>query len=137
MLVADCAQPLEVALGRDEHAGRAGDRLDDDRGDGRGVVQGDQPLQVVGELGAMLGLAARKGVPGEVVGVADVVDAGEQRAEMFSVGDHAADRDAAEIDAVIAALAADQAGAAALALHALIGERDLQRRLDRLRARSW
>ena len=73
----------------------------------------------------------------EVVGVAEVIDAGEQRAELFAVGDHAADRDAAEIDAVIAALAADQAGAAALALHALIGERDLQRRLDRLRARSW
>ena len=98
-------------------------------------MQGDQPLQVVGELRAVLGQAARKGVPGEVVGVAEVIDAGEQRSELFSVGDHAADRDAAEIDAVIAALAADQAGAAALPLHALIGERDLQRRLDRLRAR--
>ncbi len=49
---------------------------------------------------------------------------------MLSVADHAADRNAAEIDAVIAALAADQADAAALALHPVIGERDLQRGVD-------
>ena len=48
------------------------------------------------------------------MGVADVVDAGQQRAELLAVGDDAADRDAAEIDAVIAALAADQAEARAL-----------------------
>ena len=134
VLVADRAELLEVALRRDEHAGGAGHRLDDHRGDGRGVVESDQPLEIVGELGAMLRLAAGEGVPGEVVGVADVVDAGEQRAELLAVGDDAADRDAAEIDAVIAALAADQAEARALADGALIGERDLQRRLDRLRA---
>ena len=43
------------------------------------------------------------------MGVADVIDAGDERAEMLAVGHHAADGDAAEIDAVIAALAADQA----------------------------
>jgi hypothetical protein len=32
-LVADLAQPLEVALGGHQHAGGAGDRLDDDGGD--------------------------------------------------------------------------------------------------------
>ena len=74
-------------------------------------MQRDEPLQLVGELGAVLRLAAREGVAREVVGVADVVDAGEQRAEHLAVGDDAADRDAAEIDAVIAALAADQAEA--------------------------
>jgi hypothetical protein len=50
-----------------------------------------------------------------VVGVRHVVDAGQQRAEHLAVGHDAADRDAAEVDAVIAALAADQAGARALA----------------------
>ena len=134
VLVADRAQLLEIALGRHQHAGGAGDRLDDDRGDGRGVVQGDEALKLVGELGAMLGLAAREGVAGEIVGVADVVDAGEQRAEHLAVADDAADRDAAEIDAVIAALAADQAEARALADGALIGERDLEAGLDRLGA---
>jgi hypothetical protein len=46
------------------------------------------------------------------MGVRHVVDAGQQRAEHLAVGDDAAHRDAAEIDAVIAALAADQAEAA-------------------------
>ena len=41
VLVADRAQPLEVALGG-SNAGGAGHRLDDHRGDGRGVVQRDQ-----------------------------------------------------------------------------------------------
>ena len=50
------------------------------------------------------------------------------------VGD-AADRGAAEIDAVIAALAADQPRLRGVALHPVIGERDLERGLDRLGAR--
>ncbi len=97
-------------------------------------MERDEALQIVGKLRAMLRHAAREGVARKVVRVADVIDAGKQRAEMLAVGDDAADRDAAEIDAVIAALAADQADAAAVALHAVIGERDLQRRVDRLRA---
>ena len=107
---------LQIALRRDQHAGRAGHRLDDDGGDGRGVVQRDDALQLVGELRAMLRLAAREGVLGRQVRVRHVVDAGQQRAEHLAVGDDAADRDAAEIDAVIAALAADQAEARAVAL---------------------
>ena len=54
--------------------------------------------------------------------------------EELAVAGDAADRDAAEADAVIAALAADQPGARAFAPRAVIGERDLQRGLDRLRA---
>ena len=50
---------LQIALGRDQHAGRAGHRLDDHRRDGRGVVQRDDALELVGELGAVL--AARRG----------------------------------------------------------------------------
>ncbi len=48
---------LQVALRRHQHAGRTRHRLDDDRGDGRGVVQGDDALQLVGEFHAMLRLA--------------------------------------------------------------------------------
>jgi hypothetical protein len=50
--------------------------------------------------------------------------------KVLAVGDDAADRNAAEADAVIAALAADQPGAPALAAHLVIGERDLQRGID-------
>ncbi len=82
----------------------------------------------------MLGLVLGEGIAGEVVGVADVIDARQQGGEGASVGHHAADRRAAEADAMIAALTADQAGAARLAGRTVIGERDLQRSVDRLGA---
>src|SRR5947209_13235148 len=63
-----------------------------------------------------------------------MIDAGEQRAEELAVVDDAANRDAAETNPVIAALAADQAGAGALAADVMIGKRDLERGVDRLRA---
>ena len=63
-----------------------------------------------------------------------MIDAGEQRAELLAVIDDAADRDAAEPDAVIAALAPDQAHARGVAAHIMIGERDLERGVDGLRA---
>jgi len=83
---------------------------------------------------APLGLALAEGLVLAVVGRRQVVDAGEQRAEEFAVIDHAADRNAAEADAVVAALAPDQAGARGFAAHVVIGERDLERGVDRLRA---
>ena len=63
-----------------------------------------------------------------------MIDAGEQRAELLAVVDDAADRDAAEADAVIAALASDQAHARGVAAHIMIGERDLERSVDSFRA---
>ena len=62
-----------------------------------------------------------------------MIGAGQSHAELLAVGDHAADRDAAEADAVIAALAADQPHPRRIAAHSVIGERDLQRGIDRLR----
>ena len=79
VLVADRAQPLEVALGRDQHAGRAGHRLDDHRGDGRRIVQRDDALEIVGQLGAVLRYAARERVARKIVRVAQVVDADQHR----------------------------------------------------------
>src|SRR5439155_5223540 len=54
---------------------------------------------------------------------------------IFAVVDDAADCGAAEADAMIAALAADQPCARAFAANVVIGERDLERGVDRLRAR--
>ncbi len=68
------------------------------------------------------------------MGVGQVVDAGEQAAEVHAVADDAADRNPAEADAVIAPLAADQPGLGPLSARPLVGEGDLQRRIDRLRA---
>ena len=83
--IADFAQALEVAQRRHEHAGRAGHRLDDHRGDGRGIMQQTEPLQLVGELGAVLRLAPGEGVARQVVGVPDVVDASDAGAEHLLV----------------------------------------------------
>src|SRR6185312_14612151 len=132
VLGADRREALEVALGRNQDAGRARDRLDDDSGDGRGIVQRHETLKIVGKLGAILGLAAAEGVTGQVVGMAKMVDAGEKSAEPLAVVGDAADRGATEVDAVIAALAADQADFRSIALCPVIGERDLERSLDRL-----
>ena len=55
-----CAQPLEVALGRHQAAGGAGDRLDEAGGDVLGAVQVDEAREVVGEVGAVLALAAHE-----------------------------------------------------------------------------
>ncbi len=94
----------------------------------------DDPFERVGEMGAPFRLALGEGLMLAIVGRGQMVDAGEQRAEILAVVDHAADRNAAEADAVIAALAADEALARALAPHVVIGERDLERRVAGLRA---
>ena len=126
---------LQIALGRRQDAGRAGHRLDDDGGDGRGVVQGDDPLERIGEMAAPFRLALGEGLMLAVVGRRQVIDPGQQRTEEFAVVDDAADGNAAEAHAVIGALAADEAGARPLPAHVVVGERDLERRSTGLRAR--
>jgi hypothetical protein len=113
------AQLLQVALGRDQHAGGAGYRLDDDGGDGGGVMQGDEALELVGQMGAPGRLSLAEGVLLQVVGVGQMIHAVEERAEELAIAGDAADGDAAEADAVIAALAPDQPCAGALADGAL------------------
>ena len=51
-----------------------------------------------------------------------------------TVGDHAADRDAAEADAMVGALATDQTGTLAFAAGLVIGQGDLERAVARLGA---
>ena len=97
-------------------------------------MERDDTLQIVRQMRAPFRLAPRKGLLGAVIGVGQMIDAGQQRSEELAVLDDAADRNAAEPNAVIAAFAADQSGAAALSGHVPIGERNLERRIDRLRA---
>ena len=130
----DGAQALQVPLRRGKDAGRPGHRLDDHRGDGGGVVQGDDLFQRVGVLGPMLGQALGEGVAGKVVGVRQVVHL-QQVVEVHPVLGQAPHGDAAKIDAVIAPLAPDQPGLVPLAPRALVGECDLKRRIHGLRAR--
>ncbi len=134
VLVADRAQALEITLRRRQHAGRARHRLDDDGGDGRGVVQRHQTVEVVGEMRAPFRLANGEGLLVAIIRCRHVIDAGHQRAELLAVGDDAAHGDAAEADAMIAAFAADQPYARSLAAHFVEGKRDLERGVDRFRA---
>ena len=127
MLVADRAEALEIAPGRGQDAGRSSHRLDDHRGDLAGAALGDDAQEVVRQLGAMLGLTAREGVALGIVGVAEVIDLGQQGSEGGAVIGDPADRKAAEIDPVIAALAPDQPHALGLAAGDVIGAGDLQR----------
>ena len=134
MFVADRTQALQVAFGRHQHAGGTGHRLDDDGGDRRRVMQRDKAFQVVGEFGAMFRYAATERIAAQVVGVAKVIHATEHRPEALAIADHAAHRDAAEVDAVVTPLAADQPGARAFATGAVVGDRHLQRGVGRFRA---
>ena len=96
-------------------------------------MQGHDAIERVGQVPAPLGLAHREGLVLAVVGVGQVVDAREQRPEVLAVAHDAADRDAAEAGAVVAALPPDQPLPRALAAHVVVRDGDLERRVDRLR----
>ncbi len=94
-----------------------------------------QALQIVGQFRTVLRFAPAEKIARIAMGMAHVIDPRDQGAEHLAVRGHAAHAHAAEIDAMIAALAPDQAHALAFAALAVIGDGDLQRRLDRLRTR--
>src|SRR3984885_6617852 len=85
-------------------------------------------------MGAPFRLALGEGLMLAIISRGQMVDARQQRAKELAVVDHAANRNAAEADAVIAALAADQTLARALPAHVVISERDLERRVAGLGA---
>ena len=100
-----------------------------------GAVLRDELLERVGEVRAVLRLSARERVVRGVVRVRQMIDDGSSlRRELFSIRFDAADGDAAEADAVIATRAPDESDALRLALRLPVGERDLERRVDRLGA---
>ena len=116
-------------------AGRARDRLDEAGGDVLGAVEIDEALQIVGELGALLGWPRD-----EAVLAADACGAcgrrpAAPRPEACAVATMPRERDAADVDAVIGPLARDEHVRAALAARLVVGQRDLHRGVDRLRAR--
>ena len=133
MLGADLAQSLEIALGRHDHAGRALHGFDDDRRDVAGVVQRDDALELVGQMQAPLGLTPRITHLRRLERVGQVIDArNHQWREHFAVGRDATHRDTTHTDAVISALATDDARARAVATSAMIGHGDFEGGVDRL-----
>ncbi len=85
VLVADRAQPLQIALRRRQHRGRAGHRLDEHRGDGVVAMQRDQTLEFVGQMRAPFRLALGEGLLLAVIGVRQMIDARQHGAERLAV----------------------------------------------------
>ena len=132
MPVADRTQAVEIGLGRHQHAGRAGHRLDDHAGDGAGIVQRDQVLQRIGKLRAVNRLAATEGIASRIMRMRQVIHARQHRAgEGLAVGDDAAHRYTAKAHAVIGALAADETETLRLAARPVKSQRDLERGIHR------
>ena len=136
MLRADFPQALEIALRRYDDAGRTLHRLDDDGRDGRGIVQRDDALEILRQVQAPVGLALAERHLRRIPGMRQVIDAGyHQRREHLAIGDDAADRDATQANAVITAFPADDAGPCRVTAQAMVGDGNLERRVDGLRAR--
>jgi hypothetical protein len=79
---------------------------------------------------APLGFADAEGLFLTIVSHRQMVDAGEQRAELLAVVDDAADGNASEADPMISAFATDQTYARGVALDVMVGKRDLERGVD-------
>jgi hypothetical protein len=88
MAVADRAEPLQIALRRDQRTGRTCDRFDKDRRYCSAAIGIAVTLQVVGEFSAMLRLAADEGLVG-IPGVAQHDDIGHHHRKGFAVSHHA------------------------------------------------
>jgi hypothetical protein len=119
----------QVAAGWHQDAGRAGDGLDEAGRNGVAPVEIGEPLQIVGELSTVHALARREAVLLKP-GVPQVHDPRQSGAEALAVLHHPAERDAADVDAVVAALTAHEALALPLAAGAVVEQSDLHGRID-------
>ena len=106
---------LQVAVGRDQDAARADDRLEHERGD----VLGVDALQLGGQ--------GVDRVPGDARRLL------HQRAELLAVR-HAEDARADAVRAVVAVVAADQVAPLGLAAHVVVEAGELRRGVDRVAA---
>ena len=134
MLVANLPETFQVSLRGHQDARRTGYRFDNHGCNRRCIVQLDKIDQVFGPLASVFGNAACEGVFLKIVGVTDMVDAGQQRSEHFSVRQNTANGNTAEIDTVITARSPDKTCAAAFSSGPLIRQRDLQRRFYAFRS---
>ena len=135
VLGADLAQALQVALGRHDHTGGTGHRLDDHGGDVGRIMQFDQLEQLVGQLHATgFGHALGEGQV-RLQGVRQVVGV-HHLAEHLAVAADAAEAGAGDVHAVVATGTADELGLARLALQAPVGTRHLHGGVGALGART-
>ncbi len=131
---ADLAQALQVTHRRRHHAAGADDGLHHHRANILGAALGDEFFQGIELVGALFRQPATEGIGGNIEQVGQEVDIVEGRKTLAVVG-NPLQRSAADIDAVVAPLAGDEARLAGLAPCALPDVGDLHRGLDRLGSR--
>ena len=98
-------------------------------------MQHDHALQLIRQMRAPIRLALGEGLFLAVIGVRQMVNTGQRIAEPFTVGNHAAHRNAAKAHAMIAALTPDEPLALAFAARTVIGKRHFHGRISRFRTR--
>ena len=98
-------------------------------------MQEDDLLQLVGQRHILLGQPFGEGIFGDIEGMRQMINPGQQGAEPLAVAGNPPHRDAAKADPVIATLATNQPGAGALTASPLPGQRNLERGIDRLGTR--
>ena len=128
---ANVPQPLQIPVGRDDDTGRPCHRLHNHRRNVAGGVQVDQAQQVVGQFDPVLGHALDERAR-RWLGVRQMVGLYALTIGL-SVAQNAAHRDATEVDTVVALLAPDQQGFAALPFGTPVRSRHFQRGIGRFR----
>ncbi|MNN33748.1 hypothetical protein D3C81_1475180 [compost metagenome] len=131
MLVADFPQAFQVTLRRRQYTSGTGQRLDDQRGDVRSIVQLDQFEHFIGQGDtALFRHALGEGIARQQ-GVRDVIDV-EQLAEQLAVAVDATQAGTGDVHSVIATGTADQLGLGGLAFQAPVGTDHLDRSVSAL-----
>src|SRR4029077_18365613 len=97
-------------------------------------MQSDETIEIVCKMRPPFRLADAEGLFLAIVSRYQMVDAGEQRTELFAIVDDAANGNAPKADTVIAAHTTDQTHARGIAAHVVIGERNLERGGDSFRS---
>ena len=133
VLCAKFAKPLQIALWRHQSTGRTCNGLDKNGGDVFTTVIGNDPSQILGQINAVIAFAHDELVFRNM-GVAHMDSAWQRATEGAAVIDHAGKRHAAEIHAMIGALAGNEHLPITLAPNAMVIQRHLHRGINRLRA---
>ena len=137
MLVANLAQPLEIAPRWNVPACAASDRLHNDRRHIAGVVQGQNTVFKICQrvhLPHWL-YVVYKGMVHRVVDKRHVVYTRQQSAaKCLAVAGYASNADPAKAHTVVAPFTPNEHAAMAFSACAVVGQRHLQRRVSRFRA---
>ena len=129
MLIANLAQAVQIPLWRWQATERSCRRLDEHRRDVVAAVHRAVTLQILGQISPGFWLAFHEFVLRQRR-MAHVIHAGQAHAKRLPIVNHAGERNATHIHAVISALTADKNLPLALTACSVISKRHLHRAID-------